>query len=49
MVTLTNKLTIGDPTDRATFLGPVINKASYNDYKNFCEELSQAGTILTGG
>ena len=49
LVTLTNKLTIGDPTDRATFLGPVINKSSYNDYKNFCEELSQAGTILTGG
>jgi 1-pyrroline-5-carboxylate dehydrogenase len=49
LVTLTNKLTIGDPTDRSVFLGPVINKSSYNDYKNFCEELSQAGTILTGG
>lgn len=49
LVALTNKLTIGDPTDRSVFLGPVINKSSYNDYKNFCEELSQAGTILTGG
>jgi 1-pyrroline-5-carboxylate dehydrogenase len=49
LVALTEKLTIGDPTDRAVFLGPVINKSSYNDYKNFCEELSQAGTILTGG
>jgi 1-pyrroline-5-carboxylate dehydrogenase len=49
LVVLTEKLTIGDPTDRAVFLGPVINKSSYNDYKNFCEELSQAGTILTGG
>ena len=49
LVNLTNKLAIGDPTDRAIFLGPVINKSSYNDYKNFCEELSQAGTILTGG
>jgi len=49
LVALTQKLTIGDPTDRAIFLGPVINKNSYNDYKNFCEELSQAGEILTGG
>ncbi|MCZ7553985.1 MAG: 1-pyrroline-5-carboxylate dehydrogenase [Anaerolineae bacterium UTCFX2] len=49
IVELTNKLTIGDPTERPVFLGPVINKSSYEDYKNFTEELSQAGTILTGG
>ncbi len=49
VVALTNKLTIGDPTDRAVFLGPVINKSSYQDYQNFCAELAQAGTILTGG
>jgi len=49
LVELTNKLTIGDPTDRSVYLGPVINKSSYQDYQNFCEELSQAGTILTGG
>jgi 1-pyrroline-5-carboxylate dehydrogenase len=49
LVDLTNKLTIGDPTDRAVYLGPVVNKSSYQDYKDFCEELSQAGTILTGG
>lgn len=49
LVALTNKLSIGDPTDRSVFLGPVINKSSYADYKNFCEEISQAGKILTGG
>ncbi len=49
LVELTNKLKIGDPTDRTVFLGPVINKGSYQDYKDFSEELSQAGTILTGG
>jgi len=49
IVELTNKLTIGDPTERPIFLGPVINKNSYEDFKNFTEELSQAGTILTGG
>ncbi len=47
---MTNKLVIGDPTERATFLGPVINKSSYNDFKNFTEEVSQAGgKFLTGG
>ncbi|MFN2121110.1 MAG: aldehyde dehydrogenase family protein [Anaerolineales bacterium] len=47
---MTEKLTIGDPTDRATYLGPVINKNSYADFKNFTEEISQAGgRFLTGG
>jgi 1-pyrroline-5-carboxylate dehydrogenase len=46
---LTEKLTIGDPTDRRNFLGPVINQAAYEDFKNFSEELSQAGRFLTGG
>lgn len=49
IVELSEKLAIGDPTDRAVFLGPVVNKNSYNDYKNFTEELSQAGEFLTGG
>lgn len=49
LVELTNKLAIGDPTDRQVYLGPVVNKSSYQDYQNFCEELSQSGTILTGG
>jgi 1-pyrroline-5-carboxylate dehydrogenase len=46
---LTEKLTIGDPTDRKNFLGPVINRAAYEDFKNFSEELSQAGRFLSGG
>ncbi len=46
----TDKLVMGDPTERAAYLGPVINKSSYNDFKNFCEELSQGGgKFLTGG
>jgi len=49
LVELTEKLVVGDPTDRKVYMGPVINKSSYEDYKNFTEELSQAGTILTGG
>ena len=49
LVELTNKLAIGDPTDRAVYLGPVINKNSYRDFQHFTEELSQAGDFLTGG
>jgi 1-pyrroline-5-carboxylate dehydrogenase len=49
VVELTNKLTVGDPTNREVYMGPVINKYSYQDFKDFTEELSQAGTFLTGG
>lgn len=45
-----DKFVIGDPTERATYIGPVINKNSYNDFKNFTEEINQAGgKFLTGG
>jgi 1-pyrroline-5-carboxylate dehydrogenase len=47
---LTEKLTIGDPTERQTFLGPVINRSSYDSFKEFTEEINQAGgKFLTGG
>lgn len=46
---LTEKLTIGDPTQRQVFLGPVINQNAYQDFQNWSEALSQAGTFLTGG
>ncbi len=49
LVELTEKLAIGDPTDRSVYMGPVINRSSYQDFKSFSEELSQSGTILTGG
>ncbi len=46
----TEKLVIGDPTERATYIGPVINQNSYNDFKNFTEEINQGGgKFLTGG
>jgi len=45
-----DSLVIGDPTDRATYIGPVINQNSYNEFKNFTEEINQAGArFLTGG
>ncbi len=46
----TESLSIGDPTERNTYWGPVINQNSYNDFKNFTEEIDQAGgNFLTGG
>lgn len=49
IVELTNKLAIGDPTDRQVYLGPVVNKNSYRDYQQFSEDLHQNSRILTGG
>lgn len=50
LVEMTNKLTIGDPTDRSVFLGPVINKGSYEDYQKFVKEIAEGGgEALTGG
>jgi 1-pyrroline-5-carboxylate dehydrogenase len=49
LVELTNKFTIGDPTDRSNYLGPVVNKGSYRDYQQFCGELHKDGKVLTGG
>ncbi len=46
---LTDKMTIGDPTDRKNYLGPVINQNSFQDFRTFTEDLSQNGKILTGG
>jgi 1-pyrroline-5-carboxylate dehydrogenase len=49
LVELTNKLSVGDPTERSVMMGPVVNNSSYQDYIDFTEELSQAGRFLTGG
>lgn len=46
---LTNKLVIGDPTLRNVYLGPVVNKSSYADFKQFTGEIAEAGRFLTGG
>ena len=49
MAELTDLLTIGDPTERETYMGPVINKNSYADYQKFIANLYEAGKVLTGG
>jgi 1-pyrroline-5-carboxylate dehydrogenase len=49
LVEKANALKVGDPTDRSVNIGPVVNKSSYKDFQDFCEELHQSGNILTGG
>lgn len=47
---LTEKLTIGDPTDRSVYLGPVINAGAYQEFQDYCREAADGGgTFLTGG
>ena len=46
---VTENLKLGDPTEKEIFLGPVTNKAAYDEFKTCSEELSDAGEIVTGG
>lgn len=50
MIELTKKISIGDPTERATFLGPVVNSRSYQDYQDYLDKIYHSGgRFLTGG
>jgi 1-pyrroline-5-carboxylate dehydrogenase len=49
LLALTEKVRIGNPTQRDVWFGPVIDQSAYMDYINYCDELGQAGKILTGG
>jgi 1-pyrroline-5-carboxylate dehydrogenase len=47
---LTDQLAIGDPTERANYLGPVINQGAYKEFQDYCQEIRGAGgEFLTGG
>jgi 1-pyrroline-5-carboxylate dehydrogenase len=49
LVEKTKALKMGDPTERGVFLGPVVNKSSYDDFKSFAEIADQDGNIIYGG
>jgi len=49
VVALTEKLKLGDPVERETYMGPVVTKGAYQDFQEFCSELKKAGKVLTGG
>lgn len=43
------KITVGDPTDHANYMGPVINKSSFNKTKEYIEIGKKEGKLLIGG
>lgn len=45
----TEKMVVGDPTDRSVYLGPVINAKAYKDFQSYMDELGREGSFLTGG
>jgi 1-pyrroline-5-carboxylate dehydrogenase len=49
LVSKTEKLLVGDPTQQTVFMGPVINQNAYKEFQNYIGELAEAGEILTGG
>jgi 1-pyrroline-5-carboxylate dehydrogenase len=49
LLEMTEQIKVGDPTDRDTFMGPVMNEGSYEDYKRFVSDLRKDGRILYGG
>jgi 1-pyrroline-5-carboxylate dehydrogenase len=49
LVEKTAALKVGDPSERATFMGTVIDKNAYADYQRFMELARQDGTVLYGG
>ncbi len=48
LVDLAADVAVGDPTDAATYMGPIINESAYQAYQSYISEMS-AGQILTGG
>ncbi len=49
LVSLTEKIVVGDPADRNVYMGPVINRRAYRRYSELVKELSSEGDILVGG
>jgi 1-pyrroline-5-carboxylate dehydrogenase len=45
----TNELTIGNPINKNSFMGPVINENAYEKYKKSVEIARKDGKILAGG
>ena len=49
LVEKTKAITIGDPTDRRNWLGPIVNQAAVEKYERAVEEARRDGRILLGG
>jgi 1-pyrroline-5-carboxylate dehydrogenase len=50
LVAAITRLSVGDPTHRENWMGPVINARAYKNYARFCVELGSGGAkIISGG
>lgn len=49
LLDLTKKINVGNPTQKENWMGPVINKSSYEDYQKFTAQLAESGNVLYGG
>jgi acyl-CoA reductase-like NAD-dependent aldehyde dehydrogenase len=49
LVEKTRMISVGDPTLRQHWMGPVINESAYTRYQKCAENLRQHGTIYAGG
>ena len=49
MRALTETLSIGDPTDQANWMGPVINASAFARYRKCVDNLASHGQVLAGG
>lgn len=49
LIERTAALKVGDPTERDTFMGTVIDKGAYEDYQRYIEMARRDGQVLYGG
>ena len=49
LVALTEKINVGDPTEKDNWMGPVANKSAYEDYQKYVADLAENGNIAYGG
>lgn len=49
LVEMTRKIKIGDPTERNTYMGTVINADAYENYKRYVAKARADAVVLTGG
>lgn len=49
LVALTEKLNVGDPTLRETYMGPLVDEGSFNRYRGYIEQIRNDGKVLIGG
>lgn len=49
VVELTNELTLGNPEEQDTFMGPVIDQSAFDKIMSYVEIGKQEGKLMTGG